>query len=69
MNKPEFGIYLNTSELKVLRINSPHWIPSGNEWILLSSDVNATLLNIREIAREKKIEGAEKIIWGDFPKI
>ena len=70
MQKQEFGIYLNTKELKVVRINSPYWIPSGGDWVLLTPDVNATLLNIREMVKQKElgIEG-DKIVWGSIPEL
>lgn len=55
MEQAKFGIYLNTEELKVARINSPFWIPSGPEWVLLTPEVNMTLLGIRELAGEKKL--------------
>lgn len=69
IHQSKFGIYLNTKDLKVVRINSPYWIPSGDEWIMLAVDVNTTLVKIREIAKQKGIKGAEQIQWGDFPRI
>ena len=67
MQREKFGVYLNTKEMKVVRINSPYWIPSGDEWVFINPDVNATLLNIREIARQKKIvDQPDKIIWGSI---
>ncbi len=66
--RESFGIYLNKKELKVVRINSPYWIPSGKEWVFLTPEVNATLLKIREIAREKKlVSEPDKIQWGEIP--
>ena len=50
----KFGIYLNTKENKVVRINSPYWIPSGEDWVFLTPEVNMTLLNIRDLVKEKK---------------
>jgi len=59
-----FGIYLNTKELKVARINSPYWIPSEPDWVFLTPEVNMTLLKIRDLAREKRLVGEpEKIVW------
>ncbi len=59
-----FGIYLNTKELKVARINSPYWIPSGPDWVFLAPEVNMTLLKIRDLAGEKRLVGEpEKIVW------
>ncbi len=65
MQREKFGIYLNTKELKVIRINSPYWVPSGEEWVFITPEVNATLLNIREMVKQKGL-GTEpdKIVWG-----
>ena len=49
----KFGIYLNSKENKVVRINSPYWIPEEPAWVFLTPEVNATLLQIREIAKEQ----------------
>lgn len=67
MQREKFGIYLNAKELKVVRINSPYWIPSEGEWIFITPEVNATLLNIREIVRQKGL-GVEpdKIVWASI---
>ena len=54
MDPSKFGIYLNKKESRVVRINSPYWIPEGEEWVYLTPEVNMTLLKIRELA------GAEK---------
>jgi len=60
----KFGIYVNTKELKVVRINSPYWIPSGPDWVYLTPDVNMTLLKIRELAGEKKlVSEPDKLVW------
>jgi hypothetical protein len=70
MQQEKFGIYLNVKEGKVMRISSPYWIPSGNEWVILTPDVNATLLEIRGLAEEKKVvSDPEKIIWGDWSQV
>jgi len=64
MEQAKFGIYLNTKELKVARINSPHWIPSGSDWVFLTPEVNMTLLKIRELAAEKKLASEpDKVVW------
>ena len=64
MEQAKFGIYLNTKELKVARINSPHWIPSGPDWVFLTPEVNMTLLKIRELAAEKKLASdPDKVVW------
>ena len=49
----KFGIYLNEAEKKVVRINSPYWFPEEPEWVFVTPEVNATLLSIRELAREQ----------------
>ena len=60
----KFGIYLNTKELKVARINSPHWIPSEPDWVFLTTEVNMTLLKIRQLAEEQKlVSQPDKIVW------
>ena len=70
MHNDKFGIYLNTKTSKIVRINSPYWIPSGKEWVLLTPEVNMTLLKVRELAREKKlVSEPDKINWGEFPKL
>ena len=70
MHHEKFGIYLNTKENTVMRISSPYWIPSGEEWVRLTPDVNTTLLRIREIAKEKDLVAEpERIVWGDWDKV
>ncbi len=60
----KFGIYLNTKELKVARINSPSWIPSGPDWVFLTPEVNMTLLKIRQLAKEQKlVSEPDKLVW------
>jgi hypothetical protein len=60
----KFGIYLNTKELKVARINSPYWIPPEPDWIFLTPEVNMTLLKIRKLAEEQKlVSQPDKIVW------
>jgi len=67
MQSKKFGIYLNTKYLKVLRINSPYWIPSGEEWIFVTPEVNATLLNIRKMVQQRElIADHDKIVWGSI---
>jgi hypothetical protein len=70
MDHEKFGIYLNKSQSRVMRINSPYWIPSGDDWVLVTPEVNATLTRIRELAREKKlVADPEKIVWGDWSEV
>ena len=60
----KFGIYLNIKELKVARINSPYWIPSGPDWVFLTPEVNMTLLAIRQLAKEQKlVRDPDKLVW------
>jgi len=64
----KFGIYLNAKENQVVRINSPYWIPEEPDWVLLTNEVNATLLDIREMAKEKGLsEDSGSITWGIIP--
>jgi hypothetical protein len=66
----KFGIYLNTRDNTVMRISSPYWIPSGGEWAYITSDVNATLLNIRALAKEMGVASdPDSIVWGDWSKV
>jgi len=70
MHHDKFGIYLNTKTSKIVRINSPYWIPSGKEWVMLTPEVNMTLLKVRELAKEKKlVSDPDKINWGEFPHL
>ena len=70
MQHDKFGIYLNTKKRQAMRINSPYWIPSGAGWVFLTHEVNATLLKIRELAKEKGlVKDPEKIVWGDWSQV
>ncbi len=63
-----FGIYLNGSKKEVVRINSPYWIPEEPDWLFLTPEVNATLLRIREMARERGlVPDASELSWGAIP--
>ncbi len=64
----KFGIYLNATDNQVVRINSPYWIPEEPDWVLLTPEVNETLLNIREMAKEKGLsKDSGAITWGTIP--
>ena len=64
----KFGIYLNPGENKVVRINSPYWLPPEPEWVFLTAEVNATLLRIRELAAEQgATANPDAITWGNIP--
>jgi hypothetical protein len=66
----KFGIYLNIMDNKVMRISSPYWIPSGEEWAYITSDVNATLLKIRALAKEMGVASdPDSIVWGDWSEV
>ena len=60
--------YLNSKENKVVRINSPYWIPEEPDWVFLTPEVNATLLQIRDMAKEQGHSSeSESITWGTIP--
>ena len=64
----KFGIYLNSKENKVVRINSPYWIPEEPDWVFLTPEVNATLLQIRDMAKEQGHSSESVgITWGTIP--
>ena len=64
----KFGIYLNDGEKKVVRINSPYWFPEEPEWVFVTPEVNATLLSIRETAKEQGLTSEpDAITWGTIP--
>jgi len=63
-----FGIYLNANDRKVVRINSPYWFPQEPDWVYLTAEVNATLLQIRQVARQKRLlEDVDSLTWGALP--
>ena len=64
----KFGIYLNAAEGKVVRITSPYWFPEEPEWVYVTSEVNATLLAIRDAIRERSLSGdPDGVTWGRIP--
>ena len=64
MDQQRYGIYLNAKELKVTRINSPHWIPGEPDWIHLTPEVNMTLLEILKLAQDRGlVNEPDKISW------
>ena len=64
----KFGIYLNDKERKVVRITSPYWFPEQPDWVYVTDEVNATILNIRETIREKELsELPDDVTWGRIP--
>jgi hypothetical protein len=63
-----FGIYLNPKENQAVRINSPYWIPEEPDWVFLTPEVNATLVQIRDLARERGFSPEpDAITWGRIP--
>ena len=64
----KFGIYLNAVEGKVVRINSPYWLPEEPDWVFLTSEVNTTLLHVRDLAREQGASpDPDSLTWGTLP--
>ena len=64
----KFGIYLNASEGKVVRITSPYWFPEEPDWVYVTKEVNATLLQIRDLVKEQGLSAeAETVTWGRIP--
>ena len=64
----KFGIYLNAEAGKVVRITSPYWFPKEPAWVYVTKEVNATLLEIREIISVKGLsQEAESVTWGRIP--
>ena len=63
-----FGIYLNPQEHKVVRITSPYWIPEGPDWVYVTDEVNATLLKIRDVIRDRSlVSDPDAVTWGRIP--
>ena len=61
-------MYKRQKDNQVVRINSPYWIPDEPDWVLLTNEVNATLLNIREMAKDKGLSNdSGSITWGIIP--
>ena len=66
----KFGIYLNTSTSKVVRITSPYWFPPEPELIKITDETNETLVNIRElIKKENIVPNPDEVSWGRIPLI
>ena len=67
-NIKKFGIYFSSQEMKVVRINSPYWFPPEPDWVMITNEVNATLLKIREMIGEKKlVDTPDDVTWGSIP--
>lgn len=66
--KTKLGIYLNAQELQVVRINSPYWFPEEPDWVFLTPEVNATLLQLRRMASAQGlVEEPDALTWGSLP--
>ena len=64
----KFGIYFNSNEVKVVRITSPYWFPEAPDWVFLTDEVNATLLHLRELVKEKSLSNEpDSVTWGRIP--
>jgi len=64
----KFGIYVNSKGGEVVRINSPYWLPEEPDWVFLTPEVNSTLLQIRDLAREQGIsDDPDNLVWGRIP--
>ncbi|MCI0840546.1 MAG: hypothetical protein J4N64_02135 [Chloroflexi bacterium] len=64
----KFGIYVNAGQGKVVRITSPYWFPEEPDWVYVTNEVNATLLQIRDVIREKNLsDSADAVTWGRIP--
>ena len=64
----KFGIYLNAQQGKVVRITSPYWFPEEPDWVYVTDEVNATLLEIRKAIKEKGLsDSADSVSWGRIP--
>ena len=63
-----FGIYLSPHDHQVVRITSPYWFPEEPEWVYVTDEVNATLLRVRDIVRERSLASEpDSITWGRIP--
>ena len=64
----KFGIYFSSKERKVVRITSPYWFPEKPEWVYLTNEVNATLVSIRQILRDRSLlDDPHTVTWGRIP--
>ena len=57
MDISKFGIYVNASEKKAVRINSPYWIPPAEEWTYLTPEVNMTTAQDTRPCQGKRLVG------------
>ena len=65
----KFGIYVNSKDGEVVRINSPYWLPEEPDWVFLTPEVNSTLLQIRDLAKQKGLsDDPDALTWGRIPQ-
>ncbi len=51
-----------------MRISSPYWQPGPPDWVLVTQELNATLLSVRDIIREQHLyESPQDVAWGQVP--
>ena len=64
----KFGIYLNIESGQVVRITSPYWFPPEPDWVIVTREVIATLIYIRDSIKSKKLFAKpESVVWGRIP--
>ena len=64
----KFGIYVNSKDGEVVRINSPYWLPEEPDWVFLTPEVNSTWLQSRDLAKEKGLsDDPDALAWGRIP--
>ena len=64
----KFGIYLNINEGTVVRITSPYWFPPEPEWVVVTKEVNSTLLDVRKMVAESDLyKDSDSVVWGRIP--
>jgi hypothetical protein len=58
------GIYLNPVKLQAFRASTTHAAPEGSEWVLLSEDSMIGMVQIRQLAAERRlVEQPDRIQW------
>ena len=63
-----FGIYYHAGQNQVVRINSPYWFPPEPEWRQVTGEVNATLLDLRQLVREQGLSAdPDAVTWTTIP--
>ena len=64
----KFGIYLNIESGQVVRITSPYWFPPEPDWVIVTREANARLIDIRDSSNSKKLFAKpESVVWGRIP--